>query len=136
MTDGRVSAVIDGLVLHLVGHGVKPEDFRQGGEDERPVVISARPSSLSPLEERMARPILHPRTSERLPLWRFLEVQARELALSARRHARLPPLSFVNKMEKAFYLISYDLPTTSAVTRLPNPEGYGTRVSTASLSFG
>lgn len=75
--------VIDGLVLHLVGHGViKPEDFRQGGEDERPVVMEreAVKRYIAAYEERMARPILHPRTSERLPLWRFLEVQARELA--------------------------------------------------------
>ena len=75
--------VIDGLVLHLTGHHVVTlQDFRPGQEDERPVVMEreAVKRYIAAYEERMARPILHPRTGERLPLWRFLELQAREVA--------------------------------------------------------
>lgn len=34
--------------------------------------------------ERFMRPILHPRLRERMPLWRFLHVQAQEIARCVR----------------------------------------------------
>jgi len=79
--------VIDGLVLHAIGHRlVSPGDFRPGGEGERPLVLErvALKRYITAYEERMARPILHPRTGERHALWRFLEVQAQEVARCVR----------------------------------------------------
>ena len=79
--------VIDGLVLHACRHGlVTLEDLRPGNEEERPLVLEreALKRYVTAYEERMARPILHPRTGERMVLWRFLEVQAREVARCVR----------------------------------------------------
>lgn len=80
--------VIDGLVLHVCHHGIiKPEDFRPGEGEERPLVMEreALKCFVVAYQERFARLILHPRTKERLPLWRFLHVQAQEIARCIRQ---------------------------------------------------
>lgn len=79
--------VIDGLVLHVCHHGViGPEDFRAGQGEERPVVMEreALKRYVAAYQERFARPIQHPRTGERTPLWRFLHLQAQEVARCVR----------------------------------------------------
>jgi len=79
--------IMDGLVLHACGLGlVTLDDFRAGGEGERPVVLGrdALRRFVTAYEERMASEYRHPRTGERLALWRFLELQAREVARCVR----------------------------------------------------
>jgi len=75
--------VIEGLVLHVCHHDlVSPADFRPGDEGERPVVMEreAVKRYIRAYEERMAKKALYPRTGARLPLWQFMERQAREIA--------------------------------------------------------
>ena len=81
--------VIEGLVLHVCHHGIiAPTDFRPGDPeaDERPLVMEreAVKKYVAAYEERMGKPLKHPRTEEMLPLWRFLELQAREFARCVR----------------------------------------------------
>lgn len=79
--------VIDGLVLHAIGHRlISTDDFRPGGEGERPLVLEreALKRFIVAYEERMGREIVHPRMGGRMALWRFLELQAREVARCAR----------------------------------------------------
>lgn len=79
--------VIDGLVLHVCAHRViTPEGFRPGEAGERPVVMEqeALKRYIAAYRERFMRPILHPRLRERMPLWRFLHVQAQEIARCVR----------------------------------------------------
>jgi len=80
-------AVIDGLVLHVCSHRVlELDDFRAGGEDERPVVLETEGLKryIVAYRDRFARPILHPRLRERMPLWRFVHLQAQEIARCVR----------------------------------------------------
>jgi CRISPR-associated protein Cas1 len=75
--------IIDGLALYVCNRGlVTPDDFRPGEEDERPVEMdrAAVQRYIQAYESRMQRVSRHPRTGERLRLWRFLELQAREVA--------------------------------------------------------
>lgn len=77
--------VIEGLALHVCHHNIiHPEDFRPGDEaaGERALVMErdAVKRYVAAYEERMSRAIQHPRTTETLPLWRFIEMQAREVA--------------------------------------------------------
>lgn len=75
--------VIDGLVLHVCHHKViAPEDFRDGEGGERPVVMerAALKRYVAAYQDRFARPIRHPRSGERMPLWRFVHAQAQEVA--------------------------------------------------------
>lgn len=77
--------VIEGLVLHGCHHDIiRLEDFRPGDEaaGERALVLEREGVKrfVAAYEERMAKVIQHPRTGERLALWRFLELQAQEVA--------------------------------------------------------
>lgn len=77
--------VIEGLALHVCHHDmIHPEDFRPGDEaaGERALVMErdAVKRYVTAYEERMGRAIQHPRTGDTLPLWRFIELQAREVA--------------------------------------------------------
>jgi CRISPR-associated protein Cas1 len=81
--------VIEGLVLHVCHHDmIQVTDFRPGDEaaGERALVMEreAVKRYVSTYEARMKRVIRHPRTGERLALWRFLELQAREVARCVR----------------------------------------------------
>ncbi len=81
--------VIDGLVLHVCHHKIiAPEEFRAGSKGERPVVMEreALKRYITAYQERFARPILHPRTRERMPLWRFIHLQAQEVARCVRQN--------------------------------------------------
>lgn len=75
--------VIEDLVCGIVRAGtVTPDDFRPGEEGELPVVMD-RPAVkrfISAYEARMREARIHPRTGERMARWRFLELQAREVA--------------------------------------------------------
>lgn len=75
--------IVDGLILYHCNRGlITPDDFRPGEDDERPVVMAqdALKRYITAYEQRMKRASQHPRTQENLPLWRFLELQAREVA--------------------------------------------------------
>ncbi len=77
--------VIEGLVLHVCHHDmVHREDFRPGDEEagERALIMEREAVKVfvTAYEERMGKTLQHPRTGETLPLWRFLEIQAREVA--------------------------------------------------------
>lgn len=75
--------VIEGLVLHVCHHGViRVEDFRPGEEGERPLVMEreAIKRYVQAYTERFKRPLRHPRTQEQMPLWRFVHLQAQEVA--------------------------------------------------------
>ena len=79
--------VIDGLVLHVCAHKIISLDqFRPGNEGERPVVMDqeALRRYVAAYRDRLKRPILHPRLHERMPLWRFVHVQAQEIARCVR----------------------------------------------------
>ncbi len=81
--------VIEGLVLHVCHHEmIQVTDFRPGDEaaGERALVMEreAVKRYVTAYEARMKRVIRHPRTGERLALWRFLELQAREVARCVR----------------------------------------------------
>ncbi|MDF1516163.1 MAG: CRISPR-associated endonuclease Cas1, partial [Anaerolineae bacterium] len=78
-------SVVDGLVIHACHHQlVKPGDFREGDRDagERPVELDREAARrfIQAFEKRMRRINVHPRTRERMPFWRFVELQAREMA--------------------------------------------------------
>lgn len=77
--------VIEGLILHVCHHGlIHPEDFQPGDEaaGERTLVLErdAVKRFVTAYEERLGQVIQHPRTGERLALWRFIELQAQEIA--------------------------------------------------------
>ncbi len=79
--------IVDGLILYRCHRGlVTPDDFRAGGPDEPPIVMGreALQAYIGAFERRMRRVSRHPRTGERLPLWRFLEAQAREVVRCVR----------------------------------------------------
>lgn len=74
---------IDGLILDICREGViTPDDFRPGEADEPPVVMT-RPAVkryIGAYEKRLRAKRRHPRTGQQLARWRFLELQAREMA--------------------------------------------------------
>jgi len=77
--------VIEGLALHVCHHDlIHLDDFRPGDEaaGERALVMErdAVKRYVAAYEERMGKAIKHPRTGETLALWRFIELQAREVA--------------------------------------------------------
>jgi CRISPR-associated protein Cas1 len=75
--------IVDDLVRGLVTDGtVAPGDFRPGEPDERPVVMerAAVQRFIGAYEARMRQARVHPRTGQRMARWRFLELQAREIA--------------------------------------------------------
>lgn len=79
--------IVDGLVLHVCHHRVIGlEDFGPGEQGERPVVMQkeALKRYITAYQERFGRLILHPRTRERMPLWRHIHVQAREIVRCVR----------------------------------------------------
>lgn len=84
--------VIEGLALHVCHHDlIHPEDFRPGDEaaGERALVMErdAVKRFVTAYEERMSKVIQHPRTGDRLALWRFIEMQAQEVARCLRADA-------------------------------------------------
>jgi len=81
--------VIEGLVLHVCHHDIiHREDFRPGdvAAGERALVMEreAVKRFVTAYEERMDKVIQHPRTGDRLALWRFIELQAQEVARCVR----------------------------------------------------
>lgn len=74
---------IDALILDVCREGViTSDDFRPGEADEPPVVM-ARPAVkryIGAYEQRLREKQRHPRTGQQLARWRFLELQAREMA--------------------------------------------------------
>lgn len=90
--------IVDGLVLYVCHRGlITLEDFRPGEEGERLLVMerAAVKKYVNTYEKRLRRVSRHPRTGERLPLWRFLELQAREVARCVREgQADYRPLIF------------------------------------------
>lgn len=77
--------VIEGLALHVCHHElIRLADFRPGDEaaGERALVLErdAVKRYIGAYEERMGKALQHPRTGEQLALWRFLELQAQEVA--------------------------------------------------------
>jgi CRISPR-associated protein Cas1 len=74
---------VDALILDVCREEiVTPADFRAGGFEEPPVVME-RPAVkryIAAYEKRLRSRQRHPRTGQRLARWRFLELQARELA--------------------------------------------------------
>ncbi|MDX9954946.1 MAG: CRISPR-associated endonuclease Cas1 [Anaerolineae bacterium] len=77
--------IIEGLALHVCHHELlHPEDFRPGDESagERALVLErdAVKRFIGAYEERMGKVLQHPRTGEQLALWRFVELQAQEVA--------------------------------------------------------
>lgn len=84
--------IIEGLALHVCHHElIRPEDFRPGDEaaGERALVLErdAVKRFIAAYEERMGQTLQHPRTGERLALWRFVELQAQEVARCLRAGA-------------------------------------------------
>ncbi|HQE92099.1 MAG TPA: CRISPR-associated endonuclease Cas1 [Anaerolineae bacterium] len=81
--------LIEGLVLHVCHHDmIHPGDFRPGDEaaGERALVMErdAVKCYVAAYEGRMGQVIQHPRSGDMLPLWRFIELQAREIARCVR----------------------------------------------------
>lgn len=79
--------LIEDLVFRLVRDAaITPDDFRPGGPDERPLVMekAAVKAFISAYESRMKETRVHPRTHQKLALWRFIELQAREIAQCVR----------------------------------------------------
>ena len=75
--------LIEDLVFRLVrDQGITPDDFRPGEEGERALVMEkdAVKRLIQAYEKQMRRSRVHPRTNETLAQWRFLEIQAREIA--------------------------------------------------------
>jgi len=75
--------LIEDLVFRLVrDHKITPDDFRPGEEGERALVMEkdAVQRFIRAYEKRMRQSRVHPRTHETLAQWRFLEIQAREIA--------------------------------------------------------
>jgi len=84
--------VIEGLALHVCHHHlIHPEDFRPGDEaaGERALVMErdAVKRFVAAYEERLGQVLQHPRSGENLPLWRFIELQAQEVARCVREGA-------------------------------------------------
>ncbi len=79
----ELRCVIEGLVLYVCHREiVTMEDFRPGEGEEPPVVLEREGLKryVDAYEKRMRRVSRHPRTGEKLELWRFVELQAREVA--------------------------------------------------------
>jgi len=68
---------------------IAPGDFRPGEEGERALVMEkgAVKRFIQAYEAQMRRKRVHPRTHETLPQWRFVEIQAREVARCIRESA-------------------------------------------------
>ncbi len=79
---------IDALILDVCREGaITPEDFRPGKAEEPPVVM-ARPAVkryIGAYEKRLRAKQRHPRTGQHLARWRFLDLQAREMARALRQ---------------------------------------------------
>jgi CRISP-associated protein Cas1 len=79
--------LIEDLVFRMVRDGeITPDDFRPGEAGERPLVMArdAVKRTIGAYEARMKQTRVHPRTKETLAQWRFVELQARELARCVR----------------------------------------------------
>lgn len=82
--------LIEDLVYRMVrDEKITPADFRPGEEGERPLVMDreAVKRYIGAYEAAMRDTRVHPRTEEKLALWRFIELQARELARCVREKA-------------------------------------------------
>lgn len=82
--------LIEDLAFRLVrDEVVTPDDFRPGEVGERPLVMvrAAVKRYIGAYEKRVKAVRVHPRTGEKLAQWRFIEVQARELARCVREGA-------------------------------------------------
>jgi CRISPR-associated protein Cas1 len=79
--------LIEDLVYRLVrDEEITPADFRPGEAGERPLVMAraAVKREIRAYEGRMRQTRVHPRTKDSLALWRFIELQAREVARCVR----------------------------------------------------
>lgn len=75
--------IVDGLVLYVCNKGlVTLDDFNFYEAQDLPVEMDreAVKRFITAYEKRMRRESRHPRTGENIALWRFMEVQAREVA--------------------------------------------------------
>ena len=75
--------LIEDMVFRLVrDQEITPDDFRPGEKGERALVMEkdAVKRFIQAYEKQMRRSRVHPRTHETLAQWRFLEIQAREIA--------------------------------------------------------
>jgi len=89
MEEMRVT--IENLVWALVEEGeITPKDFRPAEDEDEPPVVMDREASkrfIKAYEARMRETRAHPRTGEQVARWRFLEMQAREVARCIQENA-------------------------------------------------